>query len=375
MDKRSVLLVAFATIVLLCIIGVLSSSTRESTEFEIRLSFLGSPEDEDFYGALAFKKYVEAHSDGRAKVSVYPSGQFCSNERECIESLQSGVLQVFMFPTGVLGGVFEPGQVFDLPYAFRDDAVAECTFDGPVIDELRSAILAADLKIRLMVVGNTGGWRNFASTSRKIRTPSDIRGLKIRTIAAPVQQELVRQLGGNPTPIAWSEVYMALATGVVDGTKNGIQDIMGMKLDEQIKFVILDGHSYMGAMWWYSEPSWQATPEELQQVIKEGLNSLKETTRAIVKKKEKEAYDAFLQSGGEVVVPTPEEKALFSDAASGVRRWFAEQFSDEWLVKLNTAVESCEKQNPLKPLHGRIDSEQLNPVASKESFHDKSGQQ
>ena len=68
----------------------------------------------------------------------------------------------------------------------------------------------------------------------------------------------MKQLGGNPTPISWPEVYTALATGVVDGTKNGIHDIVSMQLHEQIRFVTLDGHAYMGGLWWYSEASWLA---------------------------------------------------------------------------------------------------------------------
>ena len=255
MNKRRVLLAILAIITVACAIGVLMSGGARSAEHVIRVSFLGSPEDEDYDGAMAFKKFVESQSNGRVKVAVYPSGQFCSNERECIEGLQTGVLQVFMFSTGSLGTIFGPGQALDLPYTYRNDAVAECVLDGRLADEIRDTMLAAGLDIRLMVIGNTGGWRNFATTSGQIRTPADIKGLKIRTISSPVQQELVRRLGGNPTPVAWSEVYTALATGVVEGSKNGIQDIVGMKLHEQIRFIILDGHSYMGAMWWFSEPS------------------------------------------------------------------------------------------------------------------------
>lgn len=344
LNKRQALLAVFAAITLASAMGTAMSSRGDSAQYTIRLSFLGSPEDEDHDGALVFKEYVESRSNGRAHVAVYPSGQFCSNERECIEGLQTGVLQVYMFTTGVLGGIFGPGQVLDLPYTFRDDAIAECVLDGPIIDEIRSAVLAADLKIRLMAVGNTGGWRNFASTKSEIRTPADIKGRKIRTIAAPVQQELVRQLGGNPTPVAWSEVYTALATGVVEGSKNGIQDIVGMKLHEQIKFITLDGHSYMGAMWWYSEPSWQALPEDMQRIVYDGFQVLKTVTRGIIKRREIEAYKEFRAAGGAIYVPSPEQKSMFREATTGVREWYSKTYGDKWLVKLDQAVAACEAQ-------------------------------
>ena len=228
------LLTLFAVIFIASVGGTVVSSGDSDADYTIRFSFLGSPEDEDYDGALVFKQYVESRSNGRAEVELYPSGQFCSNERECLEGMQTGVLQVFMLTTGSLGSIFGPGQVLDLPYTFRDDAVAECVLDGPMIAELRSEILESNMPIRLMTISNTGGWRNFASTDEQIRTPADIDGRKFRTISAPVQQELVRQLGGNPTPVAWSEVYTALATGVVEGTKNGIQDFVGLNLHEQI---------------------------------------------------------------------------------------------------------------------------------------------
>jgi tripartite ATP-independent transporter DctP family solute receptor len=342
LTRRQVLLSIFGALFVVCVAGTMLSGKGSEAEYMIRLSFLASPEDEDYDGALAFQRVVERNSDGRIAVEIYPSGQFCSNERECLEGLQNGVLQVFMLTTGALGSIFGPGQVLDLPYTFRDDAVAECVLDGPISTELRQAILDSGLGIRLMVVSNTGGWRNFATTDSQVRMPSDIEGLKIRTISAPIQQELVRQLGGNPTPVAWSEVYTALATGVVEGTKNGIQDIVGMKLHEQIKFVTLDGHSYMGALWWYSDVSWVQLPPDIQRVVSDGFAELQAVTRDTVKMRENDAYQEFEESGGTLHVPTAAEKAEFRNAASGMRDWYVRQYGDEWLKKLDAAIEACE---------------------------------
>ena len=344
MSRRQMLLTLFTALFIASVGGTVISSSDSDAEYTIRFSFLGSPEDEDYDGALVFKQYVESRSNGRAEVELYPSGQFCSNERECLEGMQTGVLQVFMLTTGSLGSIFGPGQVLDLPYTLRDDAVAECVLDGPMIGELRSAILDTDVSILLMTVSNTGGWRNFASTDEQIRTPADIKGRKFRTISAPVQQELVRQLGGNPTPVAWSEVYTALATGVVEGTKNGIQDIVGMKLHEQIKFVTLDGHSYMGGMWWFSEVTWQELPPDIRRIIYDGFQELKTVTRGVIKRREIDAYREFEESGGTLYVPTLEEKALFREAAGGMRDWYVEQYGEEWLTKLDAAIAACESE-------------------------------
>lgn len=318
-------------------------SAAQAADYTIKVAFLGSPEDEDFDGSMVFKDYVESRSNGRAEVQIYPSGQFCGNEKECLDNLQAGTLEVYITTIGGFGNVFGPGQVLDLPYMFSNDRVAECVFDGPFVNELRSGVLAEGIPMRLMVVSNTGGWRNFGTTTKLVKNPGDLQGLKVRTIPAEIQQELVRQLGGNPTAVAWPEVYTSLATGVVEGTKNGITDIMNMKFPEAgLKNLTLDGHAYMGALWWYSEPAWQQLPEDLRRIVFDGMNHLKTVTRAFPMRRSIEAYEKFKEEGGTIYVPTPEEKKQFQEASSGMRDWYTEKYGAEWLDKLDAAVAQCE---------------------------------
>jgi TRAP-type C4-dicarboxylate transport system substrate-binding protein len=312
-------------------------------EHVIKIAFLGSPEDEDYDGSMVFKNFVESQSNGAVAVEIYPSGQFCGNEAECLENLQAGTLEAYITTIGGFGNVFGPGQVLDLPYMFPSDRVAECVFDGPFVDELRKGVLAEGIPMRLMVISNTGGWRNFATTTKQIKTPADVKGQKIRTIPAEIQQEMVRQLGGNPTAVAWPEVYTSLATGVVEGTKNGITDIMNMKFPEAgLKYITLDGHAYMGALWWFSDVVWQDLPEDIRRIAFDGFNHLKTVTRAFPMRRQIEAYEAFKEQGGSIYVPSPEEKKAFQEASSGMRDWYIGQYGDEWLTKLDAAVVDCE---------------------------------
>lgn len=323
--------------------ALLGAGTAAAADWNIKIAFLGSPDDEDYDGSLVFKDYVESRSNGKVTVDVFPSGQFCSNEKECLENLQTGTLEVYITTIGGFGNVFGPGQVLDLPYMFRDDRVAECVMDGPFVDELRRGVLAAGIPMRLMVMSNTGGWRNIATTNRLVKTPEDMKGLKPRSIPAEIAQEFIRQLGANPTPIAWPEVYTSLSTGVVDGTMNGITDIMNMRFPEAgLKNLTLDGHSYMGALWWFSEPAWQTLPVEVRRIVFDGMNHLKTVTRAMPMRKSIEAYQQFRAQGGTVYVPSPEEKAAFQAATAGMRKWYTDKFGDEWLVKLDAAVKDCE---------------------------------
>ena len=312
-------------------------------EYTVKIGFLGSPEDEDYDGSMVFKNFVESQSNGQVAVEIYPSGQFCGNEAECLENLQAGTLEAYITTIGGFGNVFGPGQVLDLPYMFPSDRVAECVFDGPFVDDLRKGVLAEGIPMRLMVISNTGGWRNFATTNKQIQTPADVEGAKIRTIPAEIQQEMVRQLGGNPTAVAWPEVYTSLATGVVEGTKNGITDIMNMKFPEAgLKYITLDGHAYMGALWWFSDVVWQDMPDDVRRIVFDGFNHLKTVTRAFPMRRQIEAYEAFKEAGGSIYVPSADEKKAFQEASSGMRDWYTGQYGDEWLGKLDAAVADCE---------------------------------
>ena len=315
----------------------------QAAEHSLNLVFLANTDDEDYDGALVFKDWVESRSNGEIEVTIYPGGQLCGNPRECIESLQDGLVHIFITTIGGFGNVLPESQVMDLPYMFRDDRVAECALSDSFVAELRQATLdKTGGTMRLMTIGNTGGWRNFATVGKQIKTPADAEGLKIRTISSELQQELVKAVGASPTPVSWGELYTSLATGVVDGTKNGITDIVGMKFHEHLKNITLDGHAYMAALWWMNNDSFMAMNPEQKRIVTDGFDRLRLTTLIIPQRRQIDAYQAFKEAGGTVYVPTPEEKAKFKEAAAPVWDWYKEKFGNEWLDKLSSAVKDCE---------------------------------
>jgi len=339
-----VMRVLLAVILAVCAAGAFLARA-ERAEVTIRIAFLASSDDEDYVGAMAFKESVEAAAGGRVAVQVFPSGQYCGSERECIEALQGGMLEMHQTTFGGLAALFGPAQALDLPYTFADDAVAECVMDGPLLAQMGDAILEQGLGLRLMAVGNTGGWRSFATTQQRIQSPADLARLRIRTLPSALEQEMVRALGASPTPLPWSEVYYALSAGLLDGTKNSVQDVVGMKLHEHVRFLFVDRHSYMGAMWWYSERQWQALPPDLKPVVAEGFRVLAIATREAAAARQGPAFEAFRASGGVVDEVTPEQREAFREATRGLRDWYAKRYGAEWLERLDAAVAACEKSN------------------------------
>ncbi|MEM9047969.1 MAG: TRAP transporter substrate-binding protein DctP [Pseudomonadota bacterium] len=293
-------------------------------EVTLRATANSNENDEDYDGLVVFKDYVEKASNGAITVEIFIGTQLCANGTECLQGIADGSIDIYISTSGGAAGIFPFVQVLDLPYMMRDDRVAETVLAGDFTRKMRDmALEASGDTIRLMTIGNTGGWRNFANTQRRVAQPSDMEGLKIRTVVADLPQELVRALGASPTPIPWPELFTSFQTGVVEGSKNGITDIMGMKFpDAGLQYVTLDGHAYMGALWWMNNAAFLDMPMEKRRVVMDGFYALQQATFASPKRKSIAAYQEFVAGGGDLYVPTPAEKAAFKEAAAPVFDWF-----------------------------------------------------
>jgi len=296
----------------------------QAADYTIRATANSNENDEDYDGLVVFKNYVESASNGAIAVELFIGTQLCSKGAECLQGVADGSIDVYISTSGGAAGIFPYVQILDVPYLMSDDRIAEHVLSGDFTRKLREmALKDSGGKIRLMTVGNTGGWRNFANTKRRVQNPNDMGGLKIRTVVADLPQELVRALGASPTPIPWPELFTSFQTGVVEGSKNGITDIMGMKFpDAGLKYVTLDGHAYMGALWWMNNDKFMSMSDELKTVIVDGFYQLQQATFASPKRKSIQAYADFVAGGGDLYVPTPAEKAAFKKAAAPVYDWF-----------------------------------------------------
>ena len=295
-----------------------------AADYSIRATANSNENDEDYDGLVVFKNYVEAASNGAIEVELFIGTQLCSNGAECLQGVADGSIDVYISTSGGASGIFPYVQVLDLPYMMADDRIAESVLSGDFTRKMRAMALEdSDGMIRLMTIGNTGGWRNFANTKRRVAEPADMEGLKIRTVVADLPQELVKALGASPTPIPWPELFTSFQTGVVEGSKNGITDIMGMKFpDAGLQYVTLDGHAYMGALWWMNNEAFTGMPEDMRRVVVDGFHALQQATFASPKRKSIAAYEEFVAGGGDLYVPTPAQKAAFRDAAAPVYDWF-----------------------------------------------------
>lgn len=295
-----------------------------AADVTLRATANSNENDEDYDGLVVFKNYVENASNGAIAVEIFMGTQLCAKPDECMAGVSDGTIDIYISTSGGAAGLFPYVQVLDLPYLMSDDRVAETVLTGDFTRKLRGMALAdSGDTIRLMTIGNTGGWRNYANTKKRVSAPADLAGMKMRTVPADLPQTLATTLGASPTPIPWPELFTSLQTGVVEGTANGITDIMSMKFtDAGIKYLTLDGHSYMGAFWWMNNDRFKGLSDGQKQVVLDGFAALQQATFASPKRKEIQAYADFRAAGGEIYVPSAEEKAAFKAAVAPVFDWF-----------------------------------------------------
>ena len=320
------------------------SNIAQAADTTIKICHIGSTEDEDHKGALVFENFIESQTNGAIEVEVYPGGQLCGNFRQCLEAVQIGTCEITGTTVGGIANIFPEIQVTDLPYMFPNDRVAEKVMHSEFMSEVRTAVLAKTGTLRLMGLNNTGGWRDFFTIDVSVKTPKDLSGVKMRTIESPLQVEMVKLMGGNPTPIPWQELYTSLATGVVVGTKNGITDIVNMKFHEFLNRVTLDHHAYMFLFWWMNNDFLQALPPDQRRLVASGFHHMTTTASNDPKFTALSAYAAFKERGGQVYVPTPEEKAQFVKSVEPLKKWYVDKFGDKWLKLLEASIKQAEEE-------------------------------
>ncbi|MBD3625971.1 MAG: TRAP transporter substrate-binding protein DctP [Rhodobacteraceae bacterium] len=334
----------------LLVATLLAGGVAQAQDFTIRATANSNENDEDADGLNVFKQYVESASNGAITVETFIGTQLCSTGQECMQGVADGSIDVYISTSGGTSGIFPFVQVLDLPYLMANDRVAEAVLanGSPLVTTMQQMVKdVSGGAIRLMTIGNTGGWRNFANTERRVQTPDDLAGLKIRTVVADLPQELVKALGASPTPIPWPELFTSFQTGVVEGSKNGITDIMGMKFpDAGLQYLTLDGHAYMGALWFMNNEKFMSMPEDLRKVVVDGFYQLQQATFASPKRKSIQAYEDFVAGGGDLYVPTPEEKAAFAEAAAPVYDWFKANVDggEEIFAAMTEAVSAAEAE-------------------------------
>src|SRR3954471_15485529 len=243
--------------------------------------------------AERFKELAEKATKGRVKVEVFPNSQLYKDKEE-LEALQLGAVQMLAPSLAKFGplGVKE-FEAFDLPYIFPSKSALYSVTEGPI---------GKGLMKKLEPKGITGlaFWDNgfkVMSANKPLRTPADFRGLKMRIQSSKVLDAQMRALGANPQVLAFSEVYQALQTGVVDGTENPPSNMYTQKMHEVQKYVTVSNHGYLGYAVIVNKKFWDGLPADIRGQLELAMKDATLYEKAIAKKDNDEALAMVKKSG------------------------------------------------------------------------------
>lgn len=292
-------------------------------------------------GAVVFKAWVENNSNGQIEVQLFPNCAL-GNNREMMEAVQMGSIQATICFASV-NSIFLPKLNFIFtPYILPNIESAWNLLDSPYMEKLLST-MTTKYGLRPIALAGDGGFRCF-SANTPIRSPKDLKGLKIRVPESKALLTMVKALGATPTTIAWNEVYTSLQTGVADGQEVDLPSFISIKLYETQKYVTLDKHTYsMNALYindkWFSDLS-----PELQDAVLEAGRMTSTAMRGFTAMRLALSVSEMREKGLTVYTPNEEEMQQFRDMSQKpVIEFMKKEYGEEAFEEFMTAVKAAIK--------------------------------
>ena len=268
-------------------------------------------------GALKFKELAEARTKGGVKVEVYPNSQLFKDGEE-MQMLQLGNVQILAPSVSKFGPLgVRAFEVFDLPYIFDDEKDLHNVTQGRIGQELFKKLESKGI-VGLAYWDN--GFKQMSS-NKPLRTPADFRGQKIRIQSSKVLDAQMRALGATPQVMAFSEVYQALQTGVVDGQENTWSNIYTQKFFEVQKYITVSNHGVIEYAVITNKKFWDGLPADIRDALDSSMKDATKYANDIAKQENDEALEKIKASGkSQIITLTPEEKKAWKKAELKVHR-------------------------------------------------------
>ena len=281
-----------------------------------------------------FKELAEKYTDGKVKVEVYPNSTLYKDKEE-LEALQLGAVQMLAPSNSKFGPIgIKEFEVFDLPYILPDTKALRKVTEGPVGARLLKLL---DAKGMTGLAYWDNGFKQM-SANKKLIAPEDYKGLKFRIQSSKVLEAQFRALGAIPQVMAFSDVYQALQTGVVDGQENTWSNMYTQKMHEVQKYATVTNHGYIGYVVVVNKKFWDGLPADVRTQLEKAMKEATEFGNGQSAKENEEALEAIKKAGKtEIVTLTPEQdeamrKAMmpvYKEVASRVGQPLIEEFLKE----------------------------------------------
>lgn len=290
---------------------------------------------------VAMDQRLDSLSGGTMRIDIYPSQQLGS-ERETLELLQIGSLGMTKVSSSVLENFVPAYRVLSLPFVFRDDAHRFAVLEGGVGEELLEA--PEPYRLRGLAFYDAGS-RSFYTVDRPVEAPADLAGQKIRVQESATAMDMVRALGGSPTPIAWGELYTALQQGVVDGAENNPPSFYLSRHYEVARYYVLNEHTAVPDVLIVGTTLWDGLSPQQRAWLQDAADASAEVQKELWREATEEALAAVREAGVEVIPNV--DKEPFAEAVEAMTATYAE---DPALARLLDAIRATQAPSASGPV-------------------------
>jgi len=340
-------------VVVACVLAIagvvcLPAGSARAAKYTIKVANAGpnNPDNRTVMAVDMFKRMVESQTKGDIEVRAYHASSL-GNEREALEGVKIGTIEMATLSSGPVPGFFAPVMVFSIPYLFSSAPLAWDVFNGPFGRDFSEA-MRKQTGVRILSI-TENGFRNFTSNARPLRKPEDLKGLKVRTMENPAHMAMVKAFGADPTPIAFGELYMALQQKVVDGQETPVVLIHDMKFYEVQKYAILDGHVYDPLFVFINDKFFSGLPVAYQNLIADNAMLLATAHNGFSQRQNILGIEQLKQKGMDVYIPSLDELEAFKKIAQPPALKFVEEKAGkEWVTKILKAVSDAEQHLRIK---------------------------
>ncbi|BAQ11259.1 TRAP dicarboxylate transporter, dctp subunit [Bacillus sp. OxB-1] len=334
------------SIFMVCLVSIFLAACSDNSESgqqnvaqseEIKVMKFASINTSDRSITLAMNKFaeqVEKETNGQIKVEVFPDSQL-GGERDNFEGLQLGSLQASIISTAVSSSFSPNLSILDLPFLFKDHQTAYNVLDGEIGKKL------LDEMIDQGVVGMNfweNGYRHLTNNIREIRTPDDLKGLKIRTMESPIHLDVWKELGVQPTPMAFPELFTALQQGTVDGQENPFVVTATNKFFEVQDYLTVTQHVYGANIFLISDKFWKTLTDDEKEIITKAGEDAKNYQREVEQQQAIEFLTVLEENGMKITELNDNERQQFIDKVQPIYEKYSKELGKELVEDLLEAV-------------------------------------
>ena len=348
MFKKQIPMFLAALLIAMLVSGCLSGTSKQSQQQEPKkastggkvikiASVLNDQHPANANGTFKFKEIVEAKTKGKYEIQVY-SGNQLGDDVKATQNVRAGSIEMVLTSAAPVTGMAAEFMVFDLPFILTNDKAVDAIFDGPVGKKLAAKL---DDKGLHLLAYYENGFRQLTNSAREVKTPADLKGLKIRTMENPIHLAAWRALGANPTPMPFSELFTSMQQKTVDGQENPIPTIYLMKFYEVQKYATLTGHVYTPFILLINSQLWASLPAEDKKIFEEAALESAKIERAANREMNRKQVDELKKVGMTITVLSPEQLKVFQDAVAPVYAEFEAKIGKDLINEFKQAAQSA----------------------------------